>query len=202
MNNVYTIEKSHVAATLLKTKSKYFGENFVTIDECNYLKDILIEEYKNQGLTVSIKDEIDDYYFKIYDNVIFLNKSQKISIDDIEDRYRLGVSHFEVLLVLWNEEFIYRSIKNMNKEKIDFIPTDLEEIIGKIINNPSVFYERVTRCLSDREYEYIKELIDNKSCNNCKNVMCNIPTYKKPVSECVNWVNAELIGKVKVLSKK
>lgn len=68
----------------------------------------------------------------------------------------------------------------------------LEEIIDKILDNPSLFYEKVAYELSQEEYNFIKSKID-KNCSNCTHKCEN---YQ---GTCCNWDNKELVGKIKVM---
>lgn len=76
----------------------------------------------------------------------------------------------------------------------------LDDIIEKIIENPREFYVKLANNLSIEEREYLKLLIENKSCMNCSNGTCTVTTNEKLGSgACIAWDNKELIGKQKVL---
>jgi len=93
----------------------------------------------------------------------------------------------------------YTNIKRKNE-----IPNfSLEEIIDKVIENPREFYTKISDELSIEEREYLKSIIQNKTCGNCSNMSCRIETYEKLSSNaCIAWENRELIGKQKILYKR
>lgn len=77
----------------------------------------------------------------------------------------------------------------------------LDDIIEKIIENPREFYTELANNLAIEEREYLKSLIENKSCMNCSNGVCAVATYEKlGSSACIAWDNKEIIGKQKVLT--
>ncbi len=86
----------------------------------------------------------------------------------------------------------------------------LEDVIEKIVENPSEFYIKVASVLSYEEREYLKQLIENRSCTNCNNVSCNVEYHEKvgldeslkpQGNNCLGWTNPELIGRKKVLMR-
>lgn len=80
--------------------------------------------------------------------------------------------------------------------------TNLDEIIDKIVENPREFYIKIAEVLSIEEREYLKQVIENKSCMNCSNGTCKVETSEKLDNEiCAAWDNKELIGREKVLFK-
>lgn len=87
----------------------------------------------------------------------------------------------------------------------------LKDIIEEIIVKPSQFYELVADSLECVEYQYIKESLIGKCCDNCTNGSCDVETKEKigvdeqgrPVGEkCIAWSNYELVGRSKVLQIK
>lgn len=82
------------------------------------------------------------------------------------------------------------------------IPNEsIEKIIDKILNNPRDFYIKISQEISIEEREYIKTLIENKSCINCSNGTCRVEANEKTYNDiCVAWDNKELIGRQKILT--
>lgn len=93
----------------------------------------------------------------------------------------------------------YTNIKRKNE-----IPnSSLEEIIDKVIENTREFYTKISDELSIEEREYLKSIIQNKTCGNCSNMSCRVETHEKISSNaCIAWENRELIGKQKILYKR
>ena len=78
----------------------------------------------------------------------------------------------------------------------------LDEVIEKVLENPRDFFIKVANTLSIEERDYLKLLIENKSCANCSNGICKVETIEKSCNDiCVAWDNKELIGKQKILAK-
>lgn len=106
------------------------------------------------------------------------------------------------------EEIIEQGTCDMKITKTYHFP--LEHLIEQIIENPSEFYVKLAGELSPEEREYLKQLIENRSCRNCTNDSCRIETrekigldeFGKPQgSSCFSWNNPELIGKQLILKK-
>lgn len=107
---------------------------------------------------------------------------------------------FKVYTTATYEEIIehYTSIKR----KKEITSTSLENIINRIIDNPREFYIKVYNELTIEEREYLKSLIEDKTCRNCSNMSCRVETHEKLSSNgCIAWENGELVGKRKVLNK-
>lgn len=98
-------------------------------------------------------------------------------------------------------EDIIKHFTNIKKQK-EIPNTSLEEIINKVIDNPRDFYIKICNELTIEEREYLKSLIECKTCSNCSNMSCRVETCEKSSSDaCIGWDNNELIGKQKVLHK-
>lgn len=72
------------------------------------------------------------------------------------------------------------------------------------------FYGIIANNLNGEEYRHIKEQLIGKSCLNCSNGSCRVPTYEKiglnefgnpQGQDCIGWCNPELVGKAKILQK-
>ncbi len=197
MKKITHIDKSYVVATILATKDKYYNEAFCTFKECNEVANVLRKEIYN----AVISNNIDDHYYKMCRDVIVLKED--FDLFDIKMRFQ-GYLPFNILKILWDDVFIYKILeeqRKLSKEKLNFAPSDLGEIIEKIVNNPSQFYQKIAGELSNEEFLFISSLINEKSCSNCNNLSCRIPSDDKPIDNCVEWSNPELIGKMKLLRK-
>lgn len=111
--SIYLMEKSYVIASIFKTKHLHFRENFVTLKECNVISRLLQKEYNNRNINVCITNAIDNDYFKVFNGIIVLNKDKKIDLQSIEQRYQGYVSNFDILLELWNDEFVLKNLKEL-----------------------------------------------------------------------------------------
>lgn len=87
--------------------------------------------------------------------------------------------------------------------------TTLEDIIDKILKNPSEFYIKLASTLLPQERDYLRGLVENRGCFNCTNGCCRIEHYEnvgldengKPQGYgCYGWDNYELVGRQKILS--
>lgn len=107
----FFLEKSYVIASIFVTKQLYLRENFVTIEECNEISNILQKRYNEKNLNVCIIDNIDPEYFTITDGVITLNKNKNVDVQSIKQRYQGYIPNIDILLVLWDNKFILENIK-------------------------------------------------------------------------------------------
>lgn len=80
--------------------------------------------------------------------------------------------------------------------------SNLETILNKVLENPRKLYEEVASHLPQEEYQLIKQELEDKNCQTCRNRCCRVESYEKPVENCVGYENKGRIGKAKVLSKK
>lgn len=191
------IDMSYIVASILVTKNKYYNETHCTFKECN----IVTNELRKKLYNAVINNNIDDHYFKICREVIVLK--QDIDLIDIIDRFQAYLP-FNILNIIWKNEYIYKileDIKINEKNDLNFIPNNIENIIEKIVENPNLFYEKIAGELDEKEFLFIRSLIDNKNCSNCSNGLCKMPNFEKPIDDCVSWCNPSLIGKTKLLRK-
>ena len=104
MENTIFIEKSYIVSSILYFKRKFLGNNFVTIEELNYVSSKLEQDMNNHNINAIILDEIDNYYFDISD-VIKVNVSNGLSLENLISRYQ-GYLSLEILSLIWNEKII------------------------------------------------------------------------------------------------
>lgn len=193
------VDKSYVIASIICVKDKFFSKRFVTSDEVNYVKKILLDRFNNKiGNKVYFNDNVDYEYFTFYDGLFLLNKD--ITINNLVEQ--LANLPFEIFVVLYNEEYMGRLLMQYERsvvtDKSSFIPVDLEKIIDNVIDDSLDFYSKVSFKLSNEEFNYICSLIKEKNCGNCDNELC---TEKSVNNICNNWRNNVLVGKTKVLKK-
>lgn len=125
MNNNVFIEKSYVVASILSFKNKYMNKNFVTIDEVNYISDKLQKKINECNYNAVILDVIDREFFIVLD-IIKVNIFNGLSLTSVCNRYQ-GNLDFDLLLLIWNEEFILEcltelmttEIERMNQKYVD-----------------------------------------------------------------------------------
>lgn len=192
------IDMSYIVASILVTKNKYYKESHCTFKECNEVTNVLRKQLHSN---VVINNYIDDRYYKICRDVIVLKED--IDLIDIIDRFQAYLP-FNVLCTIWKSEYIYKILENtrtIEKQKLNFTPSDIEIIIEKIVECPDKFYEKIAGELNEEEFLFISSLINEKSCSNCNNMSCRIPSDNKPNDNCAEWSNPELIGKMKLLRK-
>lgn len=191
------IDMSYIVASILVVKNKYYKESHCTFKECNDVINKLRKELYN----VVINNYIDDRYFKICRNVIVLKED--IDLIDIIDRFQAYLP-FKILSIIWNNEYIFKILENsrtVEKQGLNFIPSNIETIIEKIVEKPNKFYEKIAGELSHEEFLFISSLINEKSCSNCNNLSCRIPSAEKPIDDCISWRNPSLVGKTKLLRR-
>lgn len=104
MENTIFIEKSYIVSSILYFKREFLGNNFVTIEELNYVSSKLEQDMNNHNINAIILDEIDNYYFDISD-VIKVNVSNGLSLENLISRYQ-GYLSLEILSLIWNEKII------------------------------------------------------------------------------------------------
>lgn len=105
-------------------------------------------------------------------------------------------------LKLWKQ--IEQQLLEKTSDMVVF-STSLESLIAKVIERPEDFYRKLAETLSPEEREYMKLLLQDKSCMNCMNQCCRVEssekvgldeTGKPQGSECIRWNNPELIGRL------
>lgn len=209
-----------------------YGNKFIVCHVTEEEYKVMLEQIKNgclnERLPRTTKDTIG--YNKFRYMMAYNKKENNITVANYNDFDSIGTYTIDENGIKYNEErlqfpkdySISRSIggikiyttvsyeevikhyQNIEKEK-NTPNTSLEKIISKIVDNPREFYIKVSRELSVEEREYIKKLIENKSCVNCSNISCRVETFEKNYDEgcsCIGWDNEEFIGRYKILTKK
>jgi len=111
MANTIFIEKSYIAASILNVKYKFLNEDFVTIEELNYISDKFQKKLNEQNFDAIILDKIDTDYFDISD-IIKINKSKGLSFESIINHYQ-GYLDLGILLLIWNKETILNYLEEI-----------------------------------------------------------------------------------------
>lgn len=110
--NTCFMEKSYVVAAILWTKYLKFRESFVTLEECNIVSRLLQKKYNEVDMNVCITNVIDSDYFKVEEGIITINKVKNIDLQSIQYRYQGYIFNIDILITLWDENFILRSLRN------------------------------------------------------------------------------------------
>jgi len=204
ISKCYVISEKEVYET-----SKIFYEVLFPYNaalECNmdskYFKTCLVSQlFDDFKEAEKIREELN--------NKILYHEMSYVSIDKNyeENIEKLKKEHQEIL-----EKYL-KIEKEIQDKTTDMKITQnltLEEIIKRIIKNPREFYIRVASILSIEEIEYLKQLIENKSCQNCTNENCHLE-YNEKIgldkmgnihgSNCSEWTNPELIGRKRIMRK-
>ncbi len=91
------------------------------------------------------------------------------------------------------------------------ISSSLTALIDKIIEKPSDFYIKLAAALPPEEREFLRKLIENRSCMNCTNSSCRVEQSEKVGLDeigkpegrsCLAWDNKELVGKQFIIQQK
>lgn len=118
MNNIFYMEDSFVIASIMYTKNLHFLEKFVTYKELNYIRNKLQNRFNIKNENVLIINNIDRNYF-VTDEVILLNKENDIDMNRLVTRYQEYCYSINVLLLLWDDDFIYNELVNLKKEEME-----------------------------------------------------------------------------------
>ena len=87
---------------------------------------------------------------------------------------------------------------------------DIEELIKIFLDYPNQFFESVAKNLPRDEWNIIKEQIQNRCCDNCQNMSCNVEYAEKigldesgkaQGHSCLGWTNDEMIGQAIFVSQ-
>lgn len=134
--------------------------------------------------------------------IIPFDESFQEAYNEVRDKHQKTIARYKKI-----EEQIER-------ETTDMLVTsdqDLSYLIEQIIENPSEFYIKLANVLTVEEREYLKQLIENRSCSNCTNGSCRVEQSEKvgldeegkpQGSNCLSWNNSELIGRQRILRKE
>lgn len=63
-------------------------------------------------MNVCITNVIDSDYFKVEEGIITINKVKNIDLQSIQYRYQGYISNIDILITLWDENFILRSLRS------------------------------------------------------------------------------------------
>lgn len=104
------IEKSYVAAAMMKINKKYFKENYVSKRDMNALIWNMQRIFINNNIDVLFVNKIDCSYFNELGSIILLN--EEIDFDIVEIRYKSSLPD-EVLSIIWDEDFLIANIMDI-----------------------------------------------------------------------------------------
>lgn len=158
------------------------------------------------------------FYFKEIQSNYFLDLlNEGYSYCDINDYIDSAIIGFKTCGVDLSDWIFYlenqRVSLNLAKEKYDLnkLSTSIEKLISLSVTNSRKFYESIADNMTFEERNYILKTLENKSCNSCTNVSCNVENYEKigldengkaQGCNCVGWYNYEYIGRSKILGSK
>lgn len=77
------------------------------------ISSLLQREYNNRNINVCITNDIDNDYFKVLNGIAVLNKDKNIDLQNIEQRYQGYIPNIDILVNLWNDEFILKNLKEL-----------------------------------------------------------------------------------------
>lgn len=123
--------------------------------------------------------------------------SNKDKLETTREQYNDTINRYKILEQQIKEDTIDLEIS----KDYDF---KISEIIEKVLAKPEEFYTSVASVLSQEEYNFLKGLIEVKTCYNCLNKSCkdNKTCSDNEVINCDKWDNASLVGKQLLLYKK
>lgn len=209
-------EKNEVVATIVskcyvvgkKTIYNYDGTQKILYEVVFPYKNKILPMYNIDAECIN-KDTVNQIFDnfekaknnrKQLNNEILYHQMSYLSFDeDYEEKIeKLKKSHQETLKKYLKLE------KEIQDKTEDMIVTKnsitLEEIIERIIKNPNDFYIKVASILSIKEKEFLTQLIENRSCQNCTNEDCQ-KRYSDNMKDCKEWTNPVLIGRKRVIQK-
>ena len=115
------IEKSYMVASILKINRDYLHKNYVTKRQLNVLTWYIQKLFNEKNIDAIFVDYIDAGYFKDYGDIVVLQDSYIYDFDGVLTRYQ-GFLPFEILSILWDEEFMLKIItedfQNILKENV------------------------------------------------------------------------------------
>ena len=192
--------------TLMCKQIENYGlkERLSQIDNVNLGYDksryMIANNYKNNYIALSDYNnpkKLGSYI--INENGIFFDKNLE-QFPNLPESKRI-INGLKIYTTKSYEEIIKHYL-DLKKQK-EICKTSLTEIITKVIDSPAEFYKKICNELTIEEREYLKSIIENKTCKNCSNMSCRVETYEKIADDipCLYWDNQELIGKYKILQK-
>jgi len=206
---MYTIYIEDLIANSIIELSQIDGSRKVNIKKAEKYGNAVIKKLKDQGITADLRLSRDltaefEYSYSAYFSVNRIDSREteyilnpEKTIDDLIKRFRAYLP-LDVLIAFMDEEVVKEGLN----QKKDFIPKELTMIIDKIIDNPKVFYENISKELSSEEYNFLKREIEIKNCRSCRNESCRVESSEKPVDYGHAWINNEMVGRQKVLTNK
>lgn len=190
------VYNSYIIINLLKTKQIYTRELFITDNELEIFKSIYKNKLKKESIFLNIIDDSKNDLFIRHDCYILLNPKCNYHVDDLLNNYDQSKIDDKINNLITNYDLNYSYLNQIreNNNALKFYPTDLNKIINKIIFNSDLFYKRIAKELNADEYNFLEDLIEHKSCNNCQYL-----NHSCQMEKCNYWKNDVLVGKLKVL---
>lgn len=200
-----------IASMALIYTNRATGNKMISYDKVEKFDKIINENLDNMNSKINpslFYDEESKLYFHANDEngKLYLVIDPSVDIKVAQD-YHIGCLPIDIVVASQMENAL--NIIGLQlvdgvlvKKKETNSNLTLDEVIEKVLENPRDFFIKVANTLFIEELDYLKLLIENKSCANCSNGICKVETIEKSCNDiCVAWDNKELIGKQKILAK-
>ncbi len=114
---MYEIEKSHVIASILDCKIRFFNEYFVSYVEANIIKRAIQERLEENKLDAYTSSIVDERYFTIHPVYapIYSFETIKYHYEHIPDS--------KIAEIVWDETFIISKLQEIYQEKLEYLKT-------------------------------------------------------------------------------
>ena len=197
-----------VVFPLLNRGKLYSGEFVPVIPEYNFHSKCTNSIFVNQLFNCFdeaqvIADQANEKIFHHTIGTLLYSEDFQRNLDEAKKRHQETLDRYKKI-----EETIEQKTCDMKITKTYNFA--LEHLIEQIVKNSDEFYANLASMLSPEEREYLKQLIENRSCQNCTNGNCRVEQcekvgvdeFGKPQgSSCLGWNNPILIGKQLIMKK-
>lgn len=113
--------KEYVALSLIKSKSYYYGESFITLSELNRFCYFLQQEFNNLNMNIVITSgTLNEDDFDVMGEVIMMSNNCYLNLDLLPK---------DVFRILYDSNLIVNFLKQMEKEKLEALETKKELIV-------------------------------------------------------------------------
>lgn len=187
------IELEDLIVNVLLQLNNYKGVRRVTgimVRDCIFAIEKLVDDKKIKILDCKDcmkKSRIFDVRYSSDFEAEYILKDN-VTVRDL-NLYNLNVSN-EIITIFESSLFL----QSLGINTIEQISID--DILCQILKDTTAFYFQVGGKLNLEEYKYIKDMLQNKKCENCVKISCEI---RHSTLVCDNWDNRELVGRSKIL---
>ena len=106
---ILELQTGYIADVIIDVKKKRFGEDFVSLQDCLIVRQLVQQRINRKGLSVKIVDGFFEEFFEVQNGVIIKNG----------DSLKKYICNKEIRDLIYDEQFIYLCICEIMLNKLD-----------------------------------------------------------------------------------